>query len=500
MPFSKQVKEDALVASGRRCCICHELKHTNMEVHHIKPQAEGGTDDFDNAIPVCFDCHANIGHYNPKHPKGVNYSQRELKKHRDTWYKIIKDGSVISEADNIQFTYYVAKSSDIVNELIKGEINNFPTHPIGIIRNNVFEFIKICSESQLLKNRDDEIFSSSYDSYEHYQKEYGGYRHFTSNRFHEFEIQRDITELEFKNDILDKDPYIKFLDDMGLPKEKLAKVRFYECICGDSFNKVYDVRPINFLFLNIQNIDNNPVFLEKIGDNPTIDLKGRILNAGESIAIPLKCFSPELDFHLSSPDTILDYSTNDLSTGQVQDVSVVDNFAAQEMSVGPTFTPNFLTFKLNGKPYKTPIRKFENKNLLLISRYWECGSCPHYLIQDTENNWRYGGELFNKPGIMINEEISFNKSDISLKIFEIEDEITEIKFIACDDRLLLKDITLLKNQSITIDIEGLETVNLIGKYDHKAGVTYVLSDDKQRKIWKFCNQNKINLIHHTFNL
>jgi len=91
MAFSEEVKIKALVACGRRCCICHKFCGNNIEVHHILPQAEGGEDTFENAIPLCFDCHANAGNYNPKHPKGNRFSDKELIKHRDNWYRKIKE-------------------------------------------------------------------------------------------------------------------------------------------------------------------------------------------------------------------------------------------------------------------------------------------------------------------------------------------------------------------------------------------------------------------------
>jgi hypothetical protein len=50
----------------------------------------GGKSSFENCIPLCFDCHAEAGHYNSSHPKGTKYSPAELKKHRDRWYEAIR--------------------------------------------------------------------------------------------------------------------------------------------------------------------------------------------------------------------------------------------------------------------------------------------------------------------------------------------------------------------------------------------------------------------------
>ncbi len=86
--WPKEVQEKALIACGRKCCICHRFCGVKMELHHIWQEADGGLSDFDNCIPLCFDCHADVGHYNPRHPKGKKYTPGELKGHRDQWYAL----------------------------------------------------------------------------------------------------------------------------------------------------------------------------------------------------------------------------------------------------------------------------------------------------------------------------------------------------------------------------------------------------------------------------
>lgn len=61
-----------------------------MEIHHIKAQADGGNNTFENAIPLCFDCHAEVRQYDPRHPKGVGFSEKELILHRDSWYEKVR--------------------------------------------------------------------------------------------------------------------------------------------------------------------------------------------------------------------------------------------------------------------------------------------------------------------------------------------------------------------------------------------------------------------------
>jgi hypothetical protein len=59
-----------------------------MEIHHIIPKSEGGQDTEENGIPLCFDCHAEVGAYDPKHPKGRRFTPSELKKHKEQWFAI----------------------------------------------------------------------------------------------------------------------------------------------------------------------------------------------------------------------------------------------------------------------------------------------------------------------------------------------------------------------------------------------------------------------------
>lgn len=90
MSFSGEIKTKTMVACGRYCCICHKFCGNNIEVHHIRAYADGGSDAFDNAIPLCFDCHAEVRQYDPRHPKGTKFSEKELIQHRDNWYKKVK--------------------------------------------------------------------------------------------------------------------------------------------------------------------------------------------------------------------------------------------------------------------------------------------------------------------------------------------------------------------------------------------------------------------------
>lgn len=86
MAFSEKVANEAFVRCGRHCCLCGQYAGQKMELHHIHQRADGGSDDFDNCIPLCLNCHAEVKAYNTHHPKGRKFTEEELKGHRDKCY------------------------------------------------------------------------------------------------------------------------------------------------------------------------------------------------------------------------------------------------------------------------------------------------------------------------------------------------------------------------------------------------------------------------------
>ena len=59
-----------------------------MQIHHIEPEADGGSGEYENGIPVCLDCHAEI---ESRSNMGRRFTASELKEHRNRWFAIVKD-------------------------------------------------------------------------------------------------------------------------------------------------------------------------------------------------------------------------------------------------------------------------------------------------------------------------------------------------------------------------------------------------------------------------
>ena len=82
--FKKSDKLRCLLLSDRHCCICDKACGLDIEIAHIDPKAET---NFNNAIPVCYHHHAEIGRYNDDHPLGNKYRIEELKRRREQIYE-----------------------------------------------------------------------------------------------------------------------------------------------------------------------------------------------------------------------------------------------------------------------------------------------------------------------------------------------------------------------------------------------------------------------------
>ncbi len=91
MGFSDELRMRVKHRANFTCCWCREPKN-KVEIHHIKPEAEGGPDTEDNAAPLCSGCHTLYGD-NPK-------LRKEIIGRRDNWYKLCeKDYVLVSLSD-----------------------------------------------------------------------------------------------------------------------------------------------------------------------------------------------------------------------------------------------------------------------------------------------------------------------------------------------------------------------------------------------------------------
>ena len=76
MSFSEKIKLEVKQRANFRCCRCQNI---GVQVHHIVPQKDGGSDDIDNAAPLCPTCHDYFG--------GNPDKRKEIIQMRDWWFQ-----------------------------------------------------------------------------------------------------------------------------------------------------------------------------------------------------------------------------------------------------------------------------------------------------------------------------------------------------------------------------------------------------------------------------
>jgi hypothetical protein len=117
MGFDRAEVADLLVRCHRRCCICHRFCGIKMETDHMKPTAKVGNDSIENAIPVCFDCHAEIHSYNLEHPRGRMFTSDELNKHKERWLRICTDQPAATFSKSLECDGEVGPIQALVDEI-----------------------------------------------------------------------------------------------------------------------------------------------------------------------------------------------------------------------------------------------------------------------------------------------------------------------------------------------------------------------------------------------
>ena len=165
MPFSQKIRQEIFVLSARHCCVCHKSKGVKLEIHHIAPQQQGGSNTIENAISLCFDCHADAGHYFAGHPKGSIFSPKELLRHKEEWFKIVRENKIdtSNEADSPKNIAQVKHKLKMQKKVLKELIDHraVKENPITgyYIYNSSHMFI---SSKVIIRSVDDDMYPNFY--------------------------------------------------------------------------------------------------------------------------------------------------------------------------------------------------------------------------------------------------------------------------------------------------------------------------------------------------
>ena len=497
MPFPPSVRDQALVAAARHCCVCHRYKGVKVEVHHIVHESKGGASDAANAITLCFDCHADAGHYNPDHPRGTKVSPAELRRHRDQWHAMVLSQAIRSPdaPDLLYCRFLLCKNFDALREITLSDLSNVPVTQPLLVTNSVRIFQRKIVDSHPASYRHDNQCGDHFPDRETYVKTHpdvplnecstiAGYPY--------FEASRTPTSAELREKLAPLDGVTRLLIEADVAPQNISHVFAYDERCGeDRFQEIYRLRPIWALYLAATNLSQDQVILrsamcekyEPSGagyrefssslspdhHNSTEAFPAAPLLPGATVLIPVATLLGPIE-NISSDSTFKERS--DLSTSQVQIVSHEDLSASYPSTamIGPVLWPKSIDLQVGQLKQEQQIHEFNLSNLYSIHRYWEMGSCPHlFSITKGTSSPKYLRELFaRRPGKAQTERIMVPAKTSSLLIAELEFEQTVIEEILVNGNLFLRDATLGKGALVWVPAQPGDVVELTGYYVTRA--------------------------------
>ena len=394
MPFPEKIKEEALVASARYCCVCRRYKGIKVEVHHIIPEEKGGSNTFDNAIILCFDCHADSGHYNSEHPKGKKFSPQELKKHRDSWYEIVRNNKIpVYQEELIHCRYYIAKEPRIIKKIIRGHVSRFPVKNILINDNEILKFQK-----RIMRGFHDEnrvFYDSDEGAEKKYLSEHPGVKKVSKRDSPFYSYMRIPNKKEiFKT--CGNMQACKFLLSTSEDIGNIFKLLAFLEPCGGTFQENLYIRPIWTCYLCVTNVSDKLLEISSINYNGIVEedlwnvfdfLKdspeGRMrlpeikIEPNSSIVIPiLTLLAPFEDLTEElyiSGEEFDDIEVVETSHSMIRELDESIRFNI----LGPCILPNKINLKYNDSNITEEIHEFDFSNMYICNSYFMCGCCPH---------------------------------------------------------------------------------------------------------------------------
>ncbi len=95
----------------------------DIEIHHIEDRDNACVD---NALPLCYDCHAKLHQYNESTPIGTKYRPKELKARREQIYDRYTTHLVPPMNFNLLQIYLDENENPRVQTRIQHNANNNP--------------------------------------------------------------------------------------------------------------------------------------------------------------------------------------------------------------------------------------------------------------------------------------------------------------------------------------------------------------------------------------
>lgn len=487
MGFSPTLREDAIVRSARRCCVCREYKGLGIEVHHIRPSSEGGPDTIENAIVLCFDCHAAAGHYNPSHPRGSRFSPSELRRHRDRLWGDVERGLIPPAnpaAADIHVRHLLCLDYEKANTILTGGFVNKEFSARNVIQNQVSRFMRRVLHDDLPLTEGSLPYAGTPTPGFLLREEWWETRGEAAQEYPEF-ATADSRPIEAR-DLADghiRSRLFAMYVAAGMPPGNLGTLQLEDFACGEKpWLLEYRIRRPLPLFSEISNRGTAPIVVTALrgfrcaaaqvpqelnsieGELVREEIPPITLGPGEGLIVPAGVLlSPAADDDLSfewierwgddEPFDYVGYSDDQSRQG-----------AEDYLEIGPSFRLKSVEAMIGGLPASIDAHDFDVRRVYVAGVGFMGGSCP-YAVAETET-----GELFNIGEILVDAWGSKGSTVLRLPpnatrlhICEFEVEITEIDRVDGVDSAELP-VALERGDILSLEVTGLSEVCIHGGY------------------------------------
>lgn len=495
LPFPESIRTAALVAAARHCCVCRRYKGVNVEVHHIVPEAQGGPNTPENAIALCFDCHADAGHYNANHPRGTKFSPNELRAHRDAWFRVVRTNSITSptEADTFYCRYLICTDDDLFREVTAGNMREIPANTPHLLNNPVLTFQKRLVHSQPSGFRVLQVDVGEYaDEAAILSQRPTATRVEVQSPYHPmYRTQRIPDTLEM--DALERlDRITLLLREDKVPGEQIAVALSYEegeCSGRPGLHEASYLRPMWSVYLAATNLTDSHVrvkalrgsfddvpdlhyrpFRPSSGPTDSVNLPALQLPPASTLLVPvLTVLTPfhgidQEKFPSSGHYLFESYEqTQLLSHGDLHGSEHTLNL------IGPAVWPTQLVAEVAGRTLHQELHPLDLSNVYTIRRCWNVGSCPHLFAVTQNGSMRWLHELFARAEDTEQEHIMSVPGEVkTLVISELEDEVTTLSEVRINGTLITSQHCLHKGHWYAFSVAPSDTVTIRGFYSLQA--------------------------------
>lgn len=496
MGFPPKIKQEALQLSARHCSVCHRYKGIRMEVHHLVQEADGGPNTLNNAIPVCFDCHADAGHFNNRHPKGSKFSIPELKDARDKWYEFVRTNSIPEKliiSEHIQTSYYVLHTFEILEKTLKNDFSSvnkyrgktyLPSNDVSKLWGNLLDSHK----KEYDWNIEQQVIVElrQFDSLKEYQETYdnvtltdkGG------DEYPYYEAKREVAwESLLKMDV--PNSFLIELSKTGIEANKICASLLHKNgdTCGGEtpihgYTEYLEIAPLSFIFLGITNVSRKQIKLSELKTNSeSQNLPNFALQPMEMVLVPISTASNLVGIDRNS--ICLEHVDGDRGEDFSRVLNTIDFEPDNVQYLGKQIVPTSIIYNDNDGEYEIDVHKLDFNNLYSINSYWQCGSCPHLFYKNKEGRQLYSRELLvsssNKNGY---DSFIVPQGATIAVIRELEDEITYLKKVTINGKVVMEEKKLHKGEFLEFAVKQGDKVEILGKY-----VPFVDVNHKTNDLW-----------------